>query len=241
MLADTVEKLRTVALDATDASGYFPAMYARVTRAVDDGISTGRFEDGNRMAEFARSFAGRYLVPRAGTPPIPGCWRAAWDVSGDGHLLIVQHLLLGVNAHVNHDLPLVVVDLATARDIPLAEMRPDFDSINSVLAETQPAVLADLGRLAAWVNAAASMGGGRVFNFSLTVARDQAWRAATRLYPLDESERAAEVAELDRLVRVLAYLITRPAPPLGLLVPLARMLERRDPVEVTRALLGPLA
>jgi hypothetical protein len=44
--------------------------------------------------------------------------------------------------------------------------------------------------------------------------------------------------ELDRLVCVLAYLVTRPKSPGSVLVNLARRLEQRDPVKVTAALLG---
>ena len=44
-------------------------------------------------------------------------------------------------------------------------------------------------------------------------------------------------AELDRLVCVLAYLITRPIFPLSLAIPLLRGTEQRDPRKVTAALL----
>ena len=240
MLADTTEQLRSIALEASDASGYFSAMYARVTKAVDDSIAGNGFADGSGMATFARTFAGRYLTPRSGRPPIPGCWKAAWDVSGDRGLLIIQHLLLGVNAHVNHDLPLVVVDLADERG-GLDAMRSDFDAINRILSATQPQVMHDLGSTSRWVNIASGLGGGRMFDFSLVVARRQAWRSAVRLYGMDPADRPADVAELDELVRVLAYLVAHPNTPARWVTPLLRQLEDHDPRRVTRALLGPLA
>jgi hypothetical protein len=238
-LSDTVEQLRALALGATDASGYFAAMYARVTRQVADDVRDGRFRDPGGMVEFATAFAGYYLraVERPGTAP--RCWRGAFDVAGQRGLLIVQHLLLGMNAHVNHDLPLVVVDLADSRG-GIAAMEEDFRTINDVLAATQPKVLHDLGRMARWVGMATWAGGDRVFNFSLTAARDQAWRSAVRLHGLEPGERPDDVAELDDLVAVLAYLVTRPSPPMGWLVPLGRLLEQRDPAVVSRQLLGPL-
>ena len=70
MLSATIEQLRAVALGASDASGYFPAMYARVTERVQQATHEGRFGDGDRMVRFARAFAEWYLRPRAGTPPI---------------------------------------------------------------------------------------------------------------------------------------------------------------------------
>ena len=122
MLRETIEELRSVALDADDASGHFPAMYARVTQQIQAAVESGQFGDGDGMAKFARAFASWYLRPRSGIEPIPGSWRAAWDVGGDGRLLIVQHLLLGINAHVNHDLAQAVVEVADERG-DLAAMR----------------------------------------------------------------------------------------------------------------------
>lgn len=239
MLEDTIDELRAVALEAADASGYFPAMYAQVTDRIRTAATEGRFGDGEGMARFSETFAGWYLRPRAGIEPVPGCWKACWDVAGDGRLLIVQHLLTGINAHVNHDLPQVVVQLATESG-HLDGMRADFDAVNDVLAETMSDVLRDLGRVSAWVNIAAARGGGRVFHFSLEAARAQAWRAAVRLDRLDDTARAADVAEIDRLVSVLAYLVTHPGRPATWAVRAGRWLEEDDPQRVTRDLLGHL-
>lgn len=241
MLADTIEELRAAASAAEDASGHFPAMYARVTDRIDRAATAGEFADPVGMRRFAREFAGWYLRPRAGIEPIAGAWRASWDVGSDHRLLVVQHLLLGINAHVNHDLGQVVVALADERGTGPAELRADFDAVNTVLAATMPDVLADLGRATRWVNRAAAWGADRWFHFSLTAARDQAWRFAVATHPLDATRRAAAAAELDRLVCVLAQLVTRPVRPVSWLVPLARRLEPDDPRVVTRALLGPLA
>jgi len=240
VLEDTIEELRAVALAADDATGYFPAMYARVTQRIDRAAGDGRFGDGAGMVDFARSFAGWYLRPRSGVEPIPGSWQAAWDVGGDRRLLIVQHLLLGINAHVNHDLAQVVIESADQRG-DIDPIRADFDAVNEVLAETLPEVLHDLGRASRWVNLVASAGGGRMFTFSLTAARDQAWRYAVRNWPLDVADRSRQAADLDELVRVLAYLVTRPAWPVSWLVPIARRLEEDDPRRVVRDLLGELA
>jgi hypothetical protein len=240
MLGDTIEELRSAALAADDASGHFPAMYARVTQRIQAAVESGRFGDGAGMVQFAGAFAGWYLRPRSGVEPIPGSWRAAWAVGGDRRLLIVQHLLLGINAHVNHDLGQAVVEVADERgDLPA--MRDDFNAVNAVLSDTMPDVLRDLGRASRWVNIAAARGGGRLFNFSLGAARDQAWRFAERTYPLTTDERAREAAVLDDLVRVLAYMITTPGRPVGWLAPVGRWLETDDPRQVTRDLLGPLA
>jgi hypothetical protein len=242
VLRPTIERLRSVAREADDASGFFAAMYARVTDRVETSIAEGRFADGERMARFTRTFADWYLGPRDGSRHRPACWSAADDVGSDRTLLIVQHLLLGMNAHINYDLPQVVVELADGdHTASLASLRPDFDAINDILAETQPDILRDLGRVSGWTQMAVAVGGGRVFNFSLGRARDQAWQSAQRIHRLDTTARPGEVAELDRLVSVIALLITRPSPPVSWLLPIPRWLEHDDPRVVTSRLLGHLA
>jgi len=240
VLAPTIDLLRTEALSADGADGYFAAMYARVTERVDHARAGGRFADGDGMAVFARTFADWYIGPRHGSRPMPSCWRATFDVADDGRLLIVQHLLLAINAHVNHDLPQVVVELSGGGR-SLESLRPDFDAINDILAETQTDIVRDLGRVSGLTQWAAVAGGGRLFAFSLDRARDQAWATAERLHRSDDVTRAMEVAELDRIVTALAFMITRPSAPVRRLLRIPRWFEIDDPGELTRRLLGHLA
>lgn len=237
MIADTADELRAIALAATDASGYFPALYARVTARIGASIGAGTFADGPAVDRFATGFASYYTAALGNPVGRPRCWQASWDVAKDSRLLIVQHLLLGINAHVNHDLPLAVVDVADQRG-DLLSIRPDFDAVNDVLAATYVDVVRDLDRVSRWVNGAARLGGGRVFNFSLRAARAQAWQAATRMYTLSDSGRLDYAGELDRLVSVLAYMITRPPPVVRPLLSLARRLEEGDSTKVITAMLG---
>ena len=240
VLDDTLDALRTVARDADDAGGYFPAMYARVTRRVMADAAAGRFDDRQRMEAFVRGFASRYLDARRDAGDAPSCWRASFDVARDGRLLVVQQLLLGINAHVNFDLPQTVVAVA-ADASDLAPIRPDFDAVNGVLHDTYDELLGDLDRVTRWTGRAAAMGGGHLFRFSLREARDQAWRTATRLHATAPAGRAVEVRALDEMASVLGYLVTRPTIPFRWCTPLLRRLESHDPAAVTRSLLGPLA
>ena len=99
-------------------------------------------------------------------------------------------------------------------------------------------VLGELDRLSYWTSTAAALGGGRAFNFSLSEARAQAWNAAERLYALDDQAQRDYLADLDELVSVLAYLITRPPIPVAVFAFFARFLEQHDPKLVTAGLLG---
>ncbi len=238
MIAETAEELRAIARSTNDAAGYFPALYSLVTSRVASGIAEGRFTQAARMDTFATTFADYYLRAWHREVGRPRCWQATWDVAADPNLLIVQHLLLGINAHVNNDLAQAVVEVAgPAGD--LTAIRPDFDAVNDVLAETYVDVVNRLDRVSRWSNRAANLGGGRVFNFSLRVARSRAWSAAEQLHGLPSDEdRQQYLHELDDLVAVVAFVITRPVLPARPLVWLARRLEQHDPAKVTAALLG---
>lgn len=240
MLDETLESLRAAALAAGDAGGYFPALYCRVTKRVMEDAAAGRFTDSERMGTFVRGFAARYLDARNGPTAAPACWRASFAMTADASLLVVQHLLLGINAHVNFDLPQTVVDLVGETG-DLTSIRSDFDGINAVLHDTYNDVIGDLDRVTHWTGKVAAMGGGHLFNFGLHTARDQAWRAAGLLHASAPDARPTEVASLDRLVSVLAYLITRPTIPFRWIAGAARRLETHDSARVTTALLGPLA
>jgi hypothetical protein len=237
MIREIAAELKAIARSSDDAAGYFPALYSRVTTQIADSIEQGEFDDGARMNAFATDFASRYIRARTKEIPRPRCWQATWDVAGDGNLLIVQHILLGINAHVNYDLPQSVV--AVARETgDLDGAHKDFNTVNAVLASASVGVMRDLDRVSRWTTEAAALGGGRAFNFSLHAARTQAWNTAERLYTADDERTRAEDSELDELVSVIAYLITRP--PLVVAVPawFARRLEQHYPRAVTAALLG---
>jgi hypothetical protein len=230
-------ELRQMALAATDATGYFAALYSQVTTRIGEAVKNGTFHDPAEMDAFACSFASFFTGAFDQGSPRPRCWQAAWDVASDGSLLIVQQLLLAINAHVNHDLPFAVVAAADQRG-DVESIRPDFDAVNDVLAATYVDVQRELGTVSTLTSTAASLGGGRLFNFSLVVARRQAWDAALRIYPLGPADRQQYEKDLDQLVCVLAYLITKPPLAARPALWLARKLEEHDPKKVTAALLG---
>jgi hypothetical protein len=237
MIHEASEELRGIARSADDAAGYFPALYSRVTAEIAASIKAGQFEDGARMDVFATTFASYYTRAWRNEIPRPRCWQASWDVAARDDLLIVQHLLLGINAHVNHDLPQAVVEVADLSG-DLASVQRDFTAVNDILAAASVRILRDLDRVSRWANEVAALGGGRAFHFSLRAARSQAWNASERLFSLEAERRVAYLRDLDRLVSVLAYLITRPTFPASLLVPVARRFEERDPRVVIAALVG---
>jgi Family of unknown function (DUF5995) len=64
---------------------------------------------------------------------VPPAWRIAFETARDGEVLGAQDMLLGINAHVQNDMPFVLaqLQLRTHKGTP---RKPDHDKVNEVLA-----------------------------------------------------------------------------------------------------------
>ena len=199
---------------ANSPLGYFAALYRKVTLQVRSDIDAGRFEDVARMERLDVVFANRYLAAydafRAGRTPTRA-WAYSFDAAQQWWPVVLQHLLLGMNAHINLDL-----GIAAARVAPgdrLADLEGDFDRINTVLAGLVGEVQADLARI--WpllrvLNRNLGSVDDILINFSMEKARDAAWDAAGRLATLDREAQEREIALLDARVTALGSLIRYP-------------------------------
>jgi len=94
--------------DRNDPLRHFLATYRRTTVAVDAEIRRGGFRDGAWVERWDVAFANLYLDAlerwNAGHG-VPGPWEVAFHAARDEHLPPLRHTLLGMNAHVNYDLP----------------------------------------------------------------------------------------------------------------------------------------
>jgi hypothetical protein len=221
---------------AGDRVGYFAAMYLAVTHTVRARAAAGGFADAARMQRFVTSFAGRYVDAhdawRSGAP-CPSSWRAAFEAAGRWRPVILQHLLLGMNAHINLDLGVTASTLGDGAS--LATMRTDFDAINDVLAELVDGCQQALDQVSPWLDLADRIGGAgdeTLINFSLVVARRQAWSVATRLAGLSGPARDAEISAVDRATAGVAHVVEHPGLAASALLVVVRIRERAAPRDV---------
>ncbi len=131
----------------TESRAFFLATYLRTTRAVADDIVAGAFVDPDWVAQWDVAFASLYLDAldrwnADGTAPEP--WRVAFAAAdGDEHLPPLRHVLLGMNAHINYDLPQALLAVITDEgfDDPtlLDRRRTDHQQIDEILASRVPA------------------------------------------------------------------------------------------------------
>jgi len=227
--------------------GYFPALYKRVTESVKAGIGAGRFEDGARMERLDVAFANRYLEAwdawRGGRAQT-ACWRVAFDAGSRWRPVILQHLLTGMNAHINFDLAIAAAQISPGPEIE--NLKRDFDEINQVLAELVVPVEQELAGVSPWIGLIETFGGhteDAVVNFNICAARELAWEQALRLAALHQSEQdvalALTIRGMDTVVAGMAEFILRPGPLLQTGLLLVRAREESDAVKVMAALSQP--
>jgi hypothetical protein len=117
----------------------FLGTYQRTTLAVGDAVDAGEFEDPEWVERWDVVFAELYVDALdahldGGRPSRP--WRLAFDAPPD--LPALRHVLLGINAHVNYDLPQALLAVISDDDFTdaslMASRRRDHERIDGVLA-----------------------------------------------------------------------------------------------------------
>ncbi len=98
------------------------------------------------MARLDVIFASRYLQAheawRSGQP-LTDSWKIAFEATKTSSLLILQQLLLGINAHINLDLGAV----ETMKQQVLEDIHTDFDTINTIIGSLTYQVLQEIDRM----------------------------------------------------------------------------------------------
>jgi hypothetical protein len=219
--------------------GYFAALYRSVTRRVRDGIASGRFEDGPRMERLDVIFAGRYLdaVERLWNGEAPTrSWDLAFRAAGWRSPTILQHLLLGMNAHINLDLAVAAAEVAGDA---LPGLKRDFDEVTVLLDEMIQDVQERIEGVSPWF-AVIDAAGGRtdeaIGAFAIGKSRSLAWCAAEALVPLGPEARAREISCHDGVVFAVGRGLLSPGPLLRTALLVARARETRPVPEVIEAL-----
>jgi hypothetical protein len=219
-----------------DRSGYFAAMYLAVTHTVRERAEEGRFEDPVSMERFVSKFAARYLDALAAWQAGTHCstsWVVAFQAAQRRRPVILQHLLLGINAHINLDLGVAACEVAEGR--PLEAVQADFDAVNDVLGELIDGCQGALDEVSPWLGLADKIGGRgdeTLIRFSLVAARRQAWTVAQRLSALSGPARGRAISSVDAQTTVVAHAIEHPGLAASALLFTIRARERAAPREV---------
>jgi len=140
-IADVLQTMQTIETTCIDGDGlkWFNWLYHQVTQAVEARVASGGFTDPAWLAhldvQFARLYFGAIDSALSGQPT-PGCWEALFQRRNQASIARIQFALAGINAHINHDLPLAIVATCQAASTtPLhgSVQYVDYTALNTTL------------------------------------------------------------------------------------------------------------
>lgn len=194
--------------------GFFATLYRNVTLRVKEGIAAGLFEDGPRMERLDVTFANRYLAALEsfrGGEPLSKCWLTCFKIANKWPPIILQHLLTGMNAHINFDLGIAAQAVAPGAELPSLEH--DFNQINAILGSMIVRVQSNVEEVSPWIKFLDTLCPStedRFINFSLNKARESAWLVANIVNSTPAEQLPRKLKTLDDGVSMLGSLIGSP-------------------------------
>lgn len=213
-------------------AGYFAALYKRMTIAVRNAINNNQFEDGARMEKLDMIFAQRYLNAYNSYFSKQACslsWQFAFDGCADNSLIVLQHLLLGINTHINLDLAIAAAEVAPGDSINA--LKNDFYHINDLIGSLIDDIQECFCEVWLPMRMLLKIANGKqmaVLNFSIDKAREASWSNAVLLANMNDTERSVYIQQMDIVVRTLATKIKSPGFETGLLLNAICATEYKD-------------
>ena len=135
--------------ESADQRSIFLRCYMMMTHNMRDAVQQDEFRDPGWVDHLVDHFAGYYFTALekfeqnpAAAPPV---WQLAHQAALDPDMVALQKLLLGVNAHINYDLVLALVDLLKPEwgeltGVQQGDRYIDYCHVNEVIGSTIDAV-----------------------------------------------------------------------------------------------------
>lgn len=238
---EQLEKIIDYSIINNNCGGYFAVLYHKVTCKIKDCISKKDFEDCARMERLDVAFASRYLdayYSWVSGKKTTASWQIAFETVTANRSLVLQHLLIGMNAHINLDLGIAAANVMLG--FALDDIHNDFNTINNILAsmidnvedcliKVNPLMkLLDLN----WYNYDEML-----VQFSIETARDGAWNFAKEINGKTGADFNECINIRDKRIAELGKIIIHP---IGFLlksiVKLIRLFEKKNVVNVIKFL-----
>lgn len=160
-------------------------------------------------------------------------WKLVFDASEHVWPIALQHLLLGVNTHINVDLGIAAARTAASGELPSTQS--DFNRVNQLLFELVDDVQRRLAtvwpglRLLDWM-------AGRldewIAKVTLQIARQQVWRFADQLAPVSLDKQAELIRAQDQRIATFGKQILHPGLLLGTSFKVIRLGERGSVADI---------
>ena len=191
-IPDVIERMEAIgaALPSSDGVACFNRVYLEVTGQVHDKVGQQFFDDPGFITALDITFANLYfdaVYAADNSTSVPLAWRPLIERRGAAGIEPIQFALAGMNAHINHDLPIAVVstcsDLGTS---PTAGAHlADYQKVDRLLDAEEQAIrqsFESAPELA--VDRHLQAVDNLVADWSINGARDLAWTNALLLWEL---------------------------------------------------------
>lgn len=237
-IRDVIERMDTL-LSQWDAVGDFRAVFIRSYRAItvrmEQAVKDGEFEDNLWMEALDVRFAQEYFdaleAYESETGYLPTCWKFTFDLARQKKTTVLQDLLLGMNAHILHDLAIALYKMGLD-PWQRALRERDHEKINEVLAGMIDKVQDDVSRHYSWALGFLDRLSDRkdelLTDTGTRITRNNAWIMALALTDApDDIARTAVLRTLDTTALTAARLVTPNRFFLADFIPILRRWDRR--------------
>lgn len=191
--------------------GYFAALYTKVAAAIEERVEQGKFDDNERLATLDVHFVNYYIFAMNcafSGAPAPAHWQLAIDAAKKPGTLVLEHLFLAMNAHINYDLSNAVHDSVKPED--MIGFKGDFLQVNGILFSLLDDVQEDVARFVTplkWYLSIGEKADDKVISLVMKQMRNDAFAFAcilalcdARYLERENAERMAEVVEAGKKI-----------------------------------------
>lgn len=226
---DRVEQILSYCRQHNSPLGYFAALYCKVAHAIEAHVKEQKFDDNDRLAQLDVNFVNYYVHAMNcafSGEPAPPHWQVAIDLARDKDALVLEHLTVGMNAHINYDLGHAVYDSVPAEDI--IGFQPDFLKVNAILFSLLDDVQKDVSTFMVILRWYLSFGqklDDQAIKVVMRFMRNDAFGFACILALCNEEEKASHEQQRMQEVVELSDKITKQKPWLNELLKLVRFME----------------
>lgn len=218
--------------------GYFAALYRTVTLVVRQRCDEGFFNDNERMRRLDTIFANRYFAAYFSHQDQSGIVTQSWGVAFERarrrHLMILQQLLLGMNAHIDLDLGIATEEVSEG--VLTDELREDFNRLNIILASLVETVQEQVVSVSPLLKIGDQLAGRLdedLVDWGINLARDNAWGFARSLSGLGRNDKTVAIQKRDGEVALVGHIISSNR---WFIAPIAWIIAFTEPGDVRRVI-----
>ncbi len=219
-IADVIAVMQKIdqLLPGNDGLKWFNRLYLMVTQQVDTQPPAGGWKDTQWLTRLDVVFAGLYFAAIKGFLNRSANTSSAWNALFKGRFNTgvdrIQFALAGMNAHINHDLALALLQTDDELGLTPGLNGPehdDYEAVNGLLENVLPTALQVL---ATGIVGEIAQDTGKIGRFlaiwNVRVARDLAWDFADQIRGLNAPLRTSVLTAQDKFTGVIGRSLLLP-------------------------------